>query len=258
VTRPDFAPSTDQLWGAVHSDDILTVVHLIAAMHVLHLATLFPLFVHARPTEPPHRIPTMRESAVMGRRILHLSRIGTMSTVFPKQSSSKRYPSSVAGTSLSLMEYFADCEPSTGNPTLLSLSVSSNVKNAREGSNVTLSVRWEPETQPHSAVALPRMSLTGYLARIRPDEDESAVKACYGKAHPDSVPWMPGGRIHESFWTRLVVKDIFWVGGFGDRAFIGWIPEHVWKNVTVDEIEQCRLPGEGASFLERNIPRLEM
>jgi hypothetical protein len=193
----------------------------------------------------------------MGRRMLHLSRIGTMSTVFPAQSS-KRYPPSVAGTSLSLMEYYADCEPATGNPTILSLSVSSNVKNAAEGSNVTLSIRWDPAQRPRSAVALPRMSLTGYLERIRPQHDQDVVTACYGKTHPDSWAWMPGSRIHESFWTRLVVKDVYWVGGFGDRAFIGWIPEDVWKGVSEDEIEKCRLPGERPSFLGMNSPRLEM
>jgi hypothetical protein len=84
------------------------------------------------------------------------------------------------------------------------------------------------------------------------------VAGCYGKTHPDSAPWMPGGRIHESFWTRLVVKDVYWVGGFGDRAFIGWIPEQVWKGVSEDEIAKCRLPGESPSFLGRDPPRLEM
>ena len=227
-------------------------------MRVIHLLASFPLFVHGWPADLPHRIPTMRESAVMGRRMLHLSRIGTMSTVFPNQPSSKRYPSSVAGASLSLMEYFADCEPSTGNPTLLSLSVSSNVKNAIEGSNVTLSIRWRPDASPRSAMALPRMSLTGHLERIRPQHERNAVAVCYGKTHPDSAPWMPGSRIHESFWTRLVVKDVYWVGGFGDRAFIGWIPEQVWKSVSEDEIEKCRLPGESPSFVGRNSPRLEM
>jgi len=181
-----------------------------------------------------------------------------MSTVFPAQSSSKRYPSSVAGASLGLMEYFADCEPSTGNPTLLALTVSSNIKNAVKGSNATLSIRWQPDASPGSAMALPRMSLTGHLERIEPQDEREAVAACYGKTHPDSAVWMPGNRIHESFWTRLVVKDVYWVGGFGDRAFIGWIPEQVWKGVTEDEIAKCRLPGESRSFLGRNWPRLEM
>jgi hypothetical protein len=186
-----------------------------------------------------------------------LSRIGTMSTVFPNQTSSKRYPSSVAGASLGLMEYFADCEPSTGNPTILSLSISSNIKNAAAGSNVTLSIRWNPKLhRPYSAAALPRMSLTGFLERISAEHDQ-VVATCYGKTHPDSVLWMPGNKIHESFWMRLVVKEVYWVGGFGDRAFIGWIPEDVWKSVTLKEIEKCRLPGESPSFLQAISPRLE-
>jgi hypothetical protein len=200
----------------------------------------------------------MRESAVMGRRMLHLAPIGTMSTVFPSQPST-RYPSSVAGASLGLMEYLADCEPATGNPTILALSVSSNIKNVADGSNVTLSIRWEShDASLRSAVELPRMSLTGYLERVIPQHDQDVMALCYVKAHPDSVLWIPGSRIHDSYWTRLVVKEVYWVGGFGDRAFIGWIPQDVWGGVTEDEIEKCRLPGESPAFLGRNSPKLEM
>jgi hypothetical protein len=44
--------------------------------------------------------------------------------------------------------------------------------------------------------------------------------------------------------VRLVVQEVYWIGGFGDRAYIGWIPVDEWKGVTREEIEACRLPGE--------------
>ncbi len=64
------------------------------------------------------------------------------------------------------------------------------------------------------------------------------------KAHPDSVLWQPGNDIHESDYVRFVVEHVYWFGGFGDRAQIGWLPIEEWRNVTMDEVAECRLPGE--------------
>lgn len=46
---------------------------------------------------------------------------------------------------------------------------------------------------------------------------------------------------------RLVVDEVYWIGGFGDRAYIGWIPTEDWYSVTSEEIEAIRLPGEKKS-----------
>jgi hypothetical protein len=43
---------------------------------------------------------------------------------------------------------------------------------------------------------------------------------------------------------RLVVEHVYWFGGFGDRARIGWLPLEQWQDVTPGEIDACRLPGE--------------
>jgi Pyridoxamine 5'-phosphate oxidase len=69
---------------------------------------------------------------------------------------------------------------------------------------------------------------------------------------------MPGNRIHQSRWVRLVVREVYWFGGFGDRAYIGWIPRSTWQNVTEEEIEDCKLPGEQGSFWQRLYRRLEL
>ncbi|KAI4725352.1 hypothetical protein E4T49_06929 [Aureobasidium sp. EXF-10728] len=200
------------------------------------------------------RIPTVHESAIQARRILHLENIGTLSTVFPSDSSSSQYathpleqrPSDLGGVPIGLMDYYADCEPDSGNPTILALDIATSFKNVAAGSNITLSLRWHPQDGKwHSAASLPRFSLVGHLEDID-DADASKVglATCFVKNHPDAVAWLPGNRIHTSRWVRLVVEDIYWIGGFGDRAYIGWIPLEAYQNVTQQEIDGCKLPGE--------------
>lgn len=240
------------------------------------LATLLPLTsasnlpqpqaIFSNPSSPSsqgYKIPTVHESAIQARRILHLSSIGTLSTIFPSSSSpssstpstTENRPHDVSGTPIGLMDYFADCESSSssgGNPTILAISIATSFKNVAAGSNITLSLRWHPPSSSthkfYSAAALPRFSLVGYLEDI-PVEDvvKQAIPACFIRNHPDAVAWLPGNRIHESKWVRLVVEEVYWIGGFGDRAYIGWIPREEWAGVTKEEMEGIRLPGEKAS-----------
>ena len=70
------------------------------------------------------------------------------------------------------------------------------------------------------------------------------MSGCFLEKHPDAEAWTPGNKIHESYWARLVVEEVYWIGGFGDRAYIGWIGEGVWRNITMEEVEAVRLPGE--------------
>ncbi|KAJ9635389.1 hypothetical protein H2201_005783 [Coniosporium apollinis] len=208
-----------------------------------------------------YRIPTIHESAIQARRILSLETIGTLSTVFPSShdslSPSENRPSGLGGAPIGLMDYFGDCEPSTGNPTILAISIATSFKNVAAGSNITLSLRWHPQHgHPpshafHSAAALPRYSLIGHLEELDEDEiSKAGVAACFVKKHPDAAWWLPGNRIHESRWVRLVVEEVYWIGGFGDRAYIGWIPVEEWRSVTREEVEACKLPGEKTGWRE--------
>jgi hypothetical protein len=233
-----------------------------------------------------YRIPTVHESLVLARRILHLTTIGTLVSTFPSPSSSlpsdfsqqhvnvqeytayENRPAEVAGSPVGLMEYYADCEPYTGNPTLLAIDIATPYRNYAAGSNISLHVRWWPTQKntylpyldlatdahdedpteiptPHTPAALPRFSLHGYLEPI-PAEDLASrlIPACFMHAHPDSALWQPGNDIHTSHYVRLVVEHVYWFGGFGDRARIGWLPIEEWRNVTMHEVAQARLPGE--------------
>ncbi|KAL2263095.1 hypothetical protein VTK26DRAFT_8253 [Humicola hyalothermophila] len=261
------------------------------------------------------RIPTSYESAVLGRRILALTPLGTLSTVFPEDrpggsdgsdgvEADEHRPSGLGGMPYGLMEYIADCEEDDlGNPTILAVTIGTTFKNIAAGSNVSLSVQWTPPYPPakriksepapgrgwlsylglsshghddqdhhqhhhhhhhhrtplpYSAANLPRFSLIGHTEAIeggdnREGEVGARLAECYVKTHPDARYWLPGSRVHESHFVRLVVEQIYWVGGFGDRAFIGWIPVEEWRNVTREEWQNARLPGEKKGWKEWSV-----
>lgn len=258
-------------------------------------ATSFPLNLFSNPPANEAaalRIPTSYESAVLGRRILALTPIGTLATIFPNDSNnntadaSENRPAGLGGQPLALMDYIADCT-SGGDPTILALNIETHFRNVRAGSNISLAMRWTPphppaeriesvasrlrsllgwstdgddasyDPLPYSAANLPRFNLLGYIAPI-PGSDErsnpSSVGAglakCFTAAHPDARYWLPGNRIHESHFVRLVVTHVYWIGGFGDRAYIGWIPAEEWRNVTAEEWQSVRLPGEKKGWKE--------
>ncbi|KAJ3496016.1 hypothetical protein NLG97_g2967 [Lecanicillium saksenae] len=248
------------------------------------------------PPAAGHRIPTSYESAVMGRRILALTKLATFSTVFPSKSSSTRRStlsaaaeSGVDGQPVGLVDYVADCED-VGNPTVLELKIGTTFRNVQSGSNLTVSLQWTPpypptkrigvmeralswipffgngdgsarnsadpslpDTVPYSADNLPRFALFGYLEPFNADEIQTEkLKACYLAKHPDAKYWLPGNRIHTSDWSRMVVTKVYWIGGFGDRAYIGWIPVDEWKSVKEEEWKAIKLPGETKDWSEWN------
>ncbi|TKA44879.1 hypothetical protein B0A54_03169 [Friedmanniomyces endolithicus] len=234
-----------------------------------------------------HHIPTIRESTIMARRIMHLSSLGTLVTTFPHPTNPQpiltsdndadeihayeNRPEEMAGSPIGLMEYYADCEPATGNSTLLAINIATPYRNYAAGSNISLQIRWWPTQSnsydlstsalpdlkvddddddediptPHTPAALPRFSLHGRLEPI-PIKDLAAslIPACFMRAHPDSLLWQPGNDIHTSEYTRFVVEHVYWFGGFGDRARIGWLPVEDWRSVTREEVEAMSLPGE--------------
>ncbi|KAK8917424.1 hypothetical protein MANI_017007 [Metarhizium anisopliae] len=228
-----------------------------------------------------YRIPSSYESAVMGRRVLALTKLGTLSTVFQQTSTHEIRPGGMEGQPIGLMDYVADCEDE-GNPTILAIKIGTSFKNVRAGSNITLSMRWTPpyppakrlsllsrlaawvpflprhcphdserehtelpDTVPYSAANLPRFSLFGYLEEIETDGNKAhELAACYTAKHRDAKYWLPGNPIHTSEWMRLIVTHVYWIGGFGDRAYIGWIPVEEWKRVTKEDWQAIELPGE--------------
>jgi len=201
------------------------------------------------------KIPSVHESTVQARRILQLQSIATLSTIFPPVGSLEKRPDGVATMPIGLMEYYALCGPELHNPTILGVTIATTMKNAAAGSNVTLSMRyrvpdWPPPPPPpdpwaYLPVNLPRFSLIGHIKRLS-DQDASKhhIRECFLKTHPEAATWAPGSEVHDSWWGRLVVEEVYFVGGFGDRARIGWIPVELWRNISQSEIDSYRLVGE--------------
>lgn len=140
----------------------------IALLSLLHLATSSappPQHVFSNPSTPSeqYHIPTVHESAILARRILNLSSIATLSTVFPSQKEKAHSPLSTQhmlqedtpqalwahqtaypAPPIGLMDYYASCFPQPSNPTILAISIATTFRNTQAGSNVTLSLRYHP------------------------------------------------------------------------------------------------------------------
>ncbi|KAF3354750.1 hypothetical protein VdG1_07236 [Verticillium dahliae VDG1] len=180
------------------------------------------------------------------------------------------------------MDYVADCE-SEGNPTILAINIATTFQNIRAGSNLSVSVRWTPPYPPVNRMMMAAPHHRGHaigpagrswLQRARDylfsqgpassscsassshDNDGEKCQS-HDDEHTRGLPrdtyWLPGNRIHASEWARLVVTSVYWVGGFGDRAYIGWLPVDDWHSITRDEWEAVELPGEREGWREWSV-----
>ena len=225
---------------------------------------LFPSSIDDDPEEA-FTTPSRYYSTLLARRLLALSSTGVLTTVFPQNISEipayGRTPADVAGISIGLPEYIADCE-GEGNPTIIALGVSTSTKNVLygdgegdgKGRNVSLSLSWweqyaKPENKGREAWSmanLPRVSLIGYLEEI-PDEEvrEREIEECFVGKHKDSRLWLPGSKFaaHQGKWARVVVEEVYWIGGFGGTNYIGWLDGDEWR-VVREEWKDVRLRGE--------------
>lgn len=214
---------------------------------------------HAELTTYPSRF----DSALMARRLLALSKTGVASTVFPDPLPPNSHaPPSVAGISIPLIEYLADCDeflPSSnggdGNPTFLALYVGTTFRNTAAGSNISLSIDWWDHLDdtkpiypgfPLSPAGLPRVTLMGYVEPFPTPvtaDTADALEKCFFDAHPDAEAWSPSNKDspHASYWARMIVTQAYWVGGFGDVQRIGWMNMTEWKGIR----RESSLPGIG-------------
>lgn len=210
--------------------------------------------------------PDWPTTHLLARRLLAVTTTGTLSTVYTQNNRN----SELIGVPIGLPDYFADCaheeNPTLldllgpGNPLILALHLGTTFRNTKAGSNVTLSIDWwdrsaDDGTLDNSPAALPRLALLGWLEPLPaalPDDTKKAIEKCFMSAHPESKFWLPGrpDAAHTGYWARLVVEKALWIGGYGDRAKIGWLNPQVWKSITKngnDDDEgwdDVRLPGE--------------
>lgn len=206
-------------------------------MRFLTLASVFGLAL-ASPLQvdlTTASIPTQKEAAAHARQLLHSNSLATLSTVFPD------------GDPIGLLDYYTDCS-TNGSPTLLSMSIATTFRNVASGSKITLSLREKKEDGGEwgSVAAHPRLAIMGTLVDV-PEEEVEATKECFVGRHHDAKWWTPGNRIHKSKWVRMEVEKVYWVGGFGNVAYIGWIPKDIWEGVETEDdvLNKTMEEGEG-------------
>ncbi|KAK2735808.1 hypothetical protein FQN55_001990 [Onygenales sp. PD_40] len=195
--------------------------------------------------EPYHTFPSWDTTHLLARRLLALSTTGVLSTVYP--STSSVHGASLSGIPIGLPDYIADCanDPNSeladllgpGNPLILALNIGTTFRNTKAGSNISLSLDWwhSSKTGDASLASLPRVSLLGTLVPLEnlSNATREAVEGCFVASHPDAKWWLPGhdDAAHSGYWAKLDVKEALWIGGFGDRARIGWLVPEAWKAV---------------------------
>ncbi|KAK9382164.1 pyridoxamine 5'-phosphate oxidase-domain-containing protein, partial [Kockiozyma suomiensis] len=168
--------------------------------------------------------PSVDEAAVQVRNLIKSEAFADMNTVFQS--------GPLEGSAIGLLEYYADCSED-GTLTLLMVEVGHNYKNWLEGSPVSFSIKYTPKFFSLSPASEPRASLTGNLSFIEDDEEIKKAEFCFLHRHPDAKAWLPGNKIHKTAFMTFVPESVYWLGGFGNVAYIGDIPIEMYKNVTL-------------------------
>lgn len=144
----------------------------------------------------------------------------------------------------SSMEYYVDCD-NDGDIYWLVVDIGSCYQNILRGSEYTFTIR-VGDHHIHESVELeypgaivdspagsPRINLQGKLTPVEDTNKFEQLEKCFLKRHPDSNLWIPGkSQSHRSHWMKLSVTDVYMIGGFGDRAYIGSIDSGIYHSVT--------------------------
>ena len=156
------------------------------------------------------------------------------------------------GIPVSFLEYYvaSDLCPdvsvsNNGNPILLLLEMSSSYGNYVKNGKFSASVEAHPRPGgphhdsrgPHDGpMAHPRATLFGELKELNASTE---LAHCFASRHPDAWPWIPTGSnetlVHDGRWFELDVEDVYFVGGFGDRAYIGGIDAELYHAAELRE-----------------------
>jgi hypothetical protein len=217
-------------------------------MHFQPFLSLLPLTLAIPNASPAPQIidlstasiPTVREAAAQARNLLQHETIATLSTIFPSGE-----PHGLEHQPIGLVDYYADCS-SDGSPSLLAMNIATSFRNlnADKNSSISLSVRQHTPHSRFSPAAHPRLSLIGRVKEVGAESDEAErVKRCFLRRHPDATLWTPGNKVHDSYWVRFEVENIYWIGGFGNVAYIGWIPKELYQ--------AARTPRGGMGVIEQ-------
>ncbi|KAL8290178.1 hypothetical protein RQP46_003117 [Phenoliferia psychrophenolica] len=135
------------------------------------------------------------------------------------------------GLPIGLQEYYAPFPDDSGDILLLAMPISKIFRNAiaPNPTNMTLTVADQYGLgDGNLAAGRMRVALFGTLERVQ-DEEWDAAEAAYLAAHPDSRGWIPPNGPHSAYYARLRVQKVYAFNGFGNVAYIGWLPLELYK-----------------------------
>ncbi|KAK6464088.1 pyridoxamine 5'-phosphate oxidase-domain-containing protein [Scheffersomyces coipomensis] len=216
----------------------------------INLVVGAPIAINQEQTVISERIPTEIEAASIARTLVYRESLTNINTI--KRISNRNDVKSIP---VSSMEYYADVDED-GDPYLLLVDIGSTNQNIIRGSDYSLTIRVGdhpgneqvnteyPGGIEDSPAGSPRIQLTGKLVNKtfkNPfDLDLIKLETSFLKRHPDASTWLPNGIIspHKSHWVKFKVEGIYFVGGFGDRAYIGSIDPEIYHSVGI-------IPDEG-------------
>jgi hypothetical protein len=157
------------------------------------------------------------EVGLTARQLVNTCTFGTLVTLqtgVPGQQDSK-----YAGFPFGSVASFADQEPSNGKPLLLLSQLERNVINYNDDSRCSLAVQTPVEQlEGNDPMAAPRMTLLGTLIPV-PDDQYDQAKKTYLAKHPTAM-WIDFPDFSLYYFNAT---DVYWVGGFGNEHYIGWV-----------------------------------
>lgn len=185
-------------------------------------------------------IPGEIEAASIARTLVFresLSNVNTFKTI-AKDEKEVRIP-------VSSMEYYVDCD-NDGDIYWLVVDIGSTYQNILKGSEYSFTIRVGdhhihdsvnveyPGGIVDSPAGSPRVNIHGVLHDVEDvDGKYDKLEKCFLDRHPDCKWWIPNkSKSHSSHWMKLEVDDVYMIGGFGDRAYIGSIDTGIYHSVT--------------------------
>jgi len=173
---------------------------------------------HAGPSTPSDQpVPAEPSYAERARTLMHLARIGSLSSLSRKQ------PGFPFG---SVMPYGLD---NAGRPIFLISTMAMHTQNLQADSRASLFVT-EADASG-DPLGSSRVTLIGTVSRI-PEEERAAARTVYLMRYPDSKYWVD---FDDFFFYRMKVLDVYYVGGFG---VMGWITAAEYSQAESDPLAE--------------------
>jgi len=174
---------------------------------------------------------TVQQAALHARTLLseRSDGLGTLMSVFPADYEDE----SLRDLAIGGMEYFATT--GTGNLIVLAMPISKQIRNIIDSDrhNVTFAVKDElayRKLGAYGATDRNRVTVFGSMHEVTDEAEISKAVRTFGKVHKDAKAYFPGKGPHQAFWAVIRVQAVYWVGGFGDTHYIGWIPLDMYRD----------------------------